>query len=49
MISFPNSPRLIKGGIALLNPQTGAVLRIVALQYNPASPSLLGRMCRIWP
>jgi hypothetical protein len=26
---------LLKGGIALLDPQTGAVLRIIALQYNP--------------
>jgi hypothetical protein len=35
MSSFPGSPRLLKGGIALLNPQTGAVQRIIALQYNP--------------
>jgi hypothetical protein len=35
MSSFPGSPRLLKGGIALLDPQTGAVQRIIALQYNP--------------
>ncbi len=35
MSTFPNSPRLIKGGIVLLDPLTGAVLRIIALQYNP--------------
>jgi hypothetical protein len=35
MSSFPGSPRLLKGGIALLDPQTGTVLRIIALQYNP--------------
>lgn len=35
MSSFPNSPRLIKGGIVLLDPNTSAVLRIIALQYNP--------------
>lgn len=29
------SPRLIKGGIVLLDPGTSAVLRIIALQYNP--------------
>jgi hypothetical protein len=29
------SPRLIKGGIVLINPDTSAVLRIIALQYNP--------------
>jgi hypothetical protein len=35
MTSFPGSPRLIKGGIVLLDPTTGAVRRIIALQYNP--------------
>src|SRR5262245_25274853 len=35
MSSFPNSPRLIKGGIALLDPDSGAVQRIIILQYNP--------------
>lgn len=35
MSSFPGSPRLLKGGLALLDPQTGQVLRIIPLQYNP--------------
>ena len=35
MTTFPGSPRLLKGGIVLLNPTTGAVQRIIALQYNP--------------
>lgn len=35
MSSFPRSPRLLKGGLALLDPQSGAVLRIIPLQYNP--------------
>ena len=35
MTTFPNSPRLLKGGIVLIDPNTGAVLRIIALQYNP--------------
>lgn len=35
MSSFPGSPRLIKGGIVLLDPDTGAVQRVIALQYNP--------------
>ena len=35
MSSFPGSPHLLKGGIALLDPQSAAVLRIIALQYNP--------------
>ena len=29
------APRLLKGGIVLLDPQSGTVLRIVPLQYNP--------------
>src|SRR5262245_17010363 len=33
--TFPNSPRLIKGGIVLLDAETGSVRRIIALQYNP--------------
>lgn len=35
MTTFPNSPRLLKGGIVLIDPQTAAVLRVIALQYNP--------------
>ncbi len=35
MSSFPNSPRLIKGGIVLLDPTSGVMLRVIALQYNP--------------
>lgn len=35
MTTFPGSPRLLKGGIVLLDPTTGAVRRIIALQYNP--------------
>src|SRR5262245_52388623 len=35
MTSFPNSPRLLKGGIVLVDPDTAAVQRIISLQYNP--------------
>jgi hypothetical protein len=35
MTTFPNSPRLLKGGIVLIDPRTSAVLRVIALQYNP--------------
>ena len=35
MTSFPSSPRLIKSGLVLINPSTSAVLRVIALQYNP--------------
>ncbi len=34
MSSFPGSPRLLKGGIVLIDPDTSAVLRIITLQYN---------------
>lgn len=35
MSTFPGSPRVLKGGIVLLDPQSGRVLRIIPLQYNP--------------
>ena len=35
MTTFPGSPRVVKGGIALIDPNSGAVQRIIALQYNP--------------
>jgi hypothetical protein len=35
MSAFPGSPRLLKGGIVLIDPQTSAVVRIIPLQYNP--------------
>ena len=35
MTTFPGSPRLIRGGIVLIDPGTSKVLRIIALQYNP--------------
>lgn len=35
MTTFPGSPRLLKGGIVLIDPETAAVQRIIALQYNP--------------
>jgi hypothetical protein len=33
--SFPGSPKLLRGGLVLLDPDTGVVLRTIALQYNP--------------
>ncbi|MFP4540601.1 MAG: hypothetical protein ACLFR7_03130 [Opitutales bacterium] len=35
MTSFPGSPRLLKGGLVTLDPESGAVDRIISLQYNP--------------
>lgn len=35
MSASPDSPRLLRGGLVLVDPQTGSVLRIIALQYNP--------------
>ena len=34
-MALTRSPRLIKGGLVLLDPDSGAVLRVIALQYNP--------------
>ncbi len=39
MSGFPNSPRLVKGGIVTMDPDTSAVKSIIALQYNPDSLS----------
>ncbi|MET0357378.1 MAG: hypothetical protein ABW044_11400 [Cellvibrio sp.] len=39
MTSFPGTPKVIKGGIVLLDPVTSAVRRIIAMQYNPDSIS----------
>jgi len=35
MTTFPNSPRLFKGGLILLDADTSAVQRVIVLQYNP--------------
>jgi hypothetical protein len=35
MSTFPGSPKLLRGGLVLIDPTTGSVLRIIALQYNP--------------
>ena len=35
MSSFPGSPKLARGGLVLMHPGSGAVRRIIALQYNP--------------
>jgi hypothetical protein len=35
MTTFPGSPKLLKGGIVLIDSESGAVMRIIALQYNP--------------
>jgi hypothetical protein len=33
------SPRLVKGGLVQLDPESGRTLRVIALQYNPDSVS----------
>ncbi|MFD1875723.1 hypothetical protein [Hymenobacter bucti] len=35
MTTFPGSPRILKGGLVLIDVETSAVQRIIALQYNP--------------
>ncbi|HEY3386480.1 MAG TPA: hypothetical protein VGK46_08225 [Saprospiraceae bacterium] len=39
MPSSPLSPKLLKGGIVLLDPNTSAVQKIIPLQYNPETVS----------
>jgi len=36
---FPNSPRLVRGGIVTMDPDTSAIMNVIALQYNPDSLS----------
>lgn len=35
MTTFPRSPRLIRGGVVLIDPGTSQVRRVITLQYNP--------------
>jgi hypothetical protein len=35
MTTFPGSPKLLKGGIVLIDPVSSAVQRIIVLQYSP--------------
>ena len=37
--TFPNSPRVVKGGVVLVDPTSAQVLRIISLQYNPETLS----------
>ena len=39
MTTFPNSPKVLKGGIVLIDPESASVRRIISLQYNPDSLS----------
>jgi len=35
MTTFPRSPKTLKGGLVLIDPDSAAVQRIISLQYNP--------------
>ena len=35
MSSFPGSPRLLRGGLVQVDPESGSVLGTIALQFNP--------------
>ncbi len=35
MTTFPGSPKLLKGGLVLIDPDSGATRRVIVLQYNP--------------
>ena len=39
MTTSPDSPKILKGGLVLLDPVTSVVLRVIVLQYNPDSLS----------
>jgi hypothetical protein len=35
MSDFPGSPRTLRGGIVLIDPNSAAIQRVIVLQYNP--------------
>src|SRR5680860_97197 len=35
MSTFPNSPKLVRGGLVVIDPATARTLRVILLQYNP--------------
>jgi hypothetical protein len=37
--TFPGSPKLTKGGLVLIAPDTGATQRVISFQYNPETLS----------
>jgi hypothetical protein len=37
--SFPGTPRVVRGGLVLVDPSSGTVRRVITLQYNPDSMS----------
>ena len=37
MSSFPNSPKVVKGGIVMIDARSAEVQRVITLQYNPDS------------
>jgi hypothetical protein len=39
MTTFPNSPKILKAGLVLVDAESSRVLRIISLQYNPDSLS----------
>jgi hypothetical protein len=39
MSGLASAPRLLKGGLVLVDPETSAILRVVILQYNPETLS----------
>lgn len=39
MTTFPNAPKVLKGGIVLIDAESARVQRIISLQYNPDSLS----------
>ena len=36
-MTTPFSPRLVKAGIVLLDPESAALVRLIVMQYNPDS------------
>ena len=51
MSGYPGSPKLLRAGLVLIDPESGAIVRIIALQYNSETlqRTLRRRRCRTSP
>lgn len=46
-MGYANAPRVVKGGIVLVDPETARVRRVIALQYNPETLKRSFRVRRV--
>jgi hypothetical protein len=42
MSTFPGSPKIVRGGLVLLDPVSGSIKRVITLQYKMIGISFFG-------